>query len=112
MLENAHAADVQVTGVPIQISQLYQPTDGDPEARRYIPSTLMKALSGRSIRASPWKADLLNEGCPAALDCRIAAVDGLEGDAAWRLVCVMISPDGMHPTRAFNDSETETNNPP
>lgn len=76
----------------------------------------MEAPSGRFMRASPWKTDLVNGNCLAAVDfvnsMGFAADDGLEGDAAWRLVSFMMSPDATHPTQVFDDPETEINNPP
>lgn len=97
-------------------------TDGDPAARRRIPShhpdgsTPMEAPSGLPVRTSSWTTDAVNGSCLAAIDCVIlmgfTADDGLDCDAAWRLVSFMISPDSTHPTRVFNDLETEINNPP
>lgn len=76
----------------------------------------METPSGLPIRASPWKLDLVNGNCLAAIDCVIsmgfAADDGLECDAAWRLVSFMVSPDGTYQTQAFNGPRTETINPP
>lgn len=95
--------------------------DGDPAARRRIPShhprgsTPMEATSGLPIRASSWTTDAVNGSCLAAIDCVIlmglTADDGLECDAAWRLVSFMMSPDGTHTTRIFNPSGIEIDNP-
>lgn len=76
----------------------------------------MEAPSGRSMRASPWKTDLVNGNCLAAIDSVIlmgfAADDGLEYEAAWRLVSFMIRPDDTHQMQAFSDPGKETINPP